>query len=83
VRKKPMLITDILNSLYESHEGLKITHLMRKSNIPYNRIVPLIRELEVSGFVIRENKNGNVIYHITGEGFWYLDHYGNVQKIQA
>ncbi len=67
------MVADVLNALYKSHEGLRVTHLMRKSNIPYNRIMPIIRELEASGFMVHTDENGKIIYHITYEGVWHMN----------
>lgn len=68
------IIKDILKTIQENHNTIKITPLIRKSNLSSKRFLEYFNDLETKGFVKRiENKVA-----LTEKGFKYLEKYKNI-----
>ncbi|MEM3361678.1 MAG: winged helix-turn-helix domain-containing protein [Candidatus Bathyarchaeia archaeon] len=70
-RHRIRIVLDILDAIKDGHsDGVLITHVMRKANIPYNRIVRIVGELVRVGLIeeITEKRK----YRITPSGIRFL-----------
>jgi predicted transcriptional regulator len=68
------IIRDILKIIQENRNAMKITPLIRKSNLSSQRFLEYFNDLEKKGFVKRiENK-----VTITDRGCKYLEKYKNI-----
>lgn len=77
-REKLEVIRDILKIIQENHNSIKLTPLLRKSNLSSKRFYVYLRELIEKGFVKKiKDKNGKQI-SITAKGFRYLEKYQNI-----
>jgi len=80
-RCKYDIIADLLRTLSESVEGLKITELCMNANIPVDRGHKLIKWLEERGLIYEEFIEGSHVFKITSLGYTYLSLYGELSKI--
>ncbi len=73
-RSRLEIIRDILKIIQENHNSIKITPLIRKSNLSSQRFLEYFNDLEKKAFVVR------TINHvkITEKGFKYLEKYKNI-----
>ncbi len=78
-RNKLEIIKDILNIIKENHNSVKITPLIRKSNLSSQRFNKYYFELIEKGLIIKKNddKKGKTI-SLTEQGFRYLEKYQNI-----
>ena len=58
----------------EQH-GIPITRLMRESNLPYSRMVKIIKKLTQSNLLVKIRVEGKQVFVITEKGKLYLSEY--------
>ncbi len=80
MRSRIRIIADLLFTLKESNEGLKITELVRRSNVPYVRLTEIIDELLKKGLIKQINGEEGQLYIITQKGIKFLDEYRKFSK---
>jgi len=75
-RSRLEVIFDILSVINSSHNSIKPTPLLRKSNLSSGGFSTYYNELIAKGFIkeIRDNK-GKVYLTLTDKGFKYLEKY--------
>jgi predicted transcriptional regulator len=82
VRQKPRsrcrLYADILRVIRQS-KNVKITHLLHSVNVPYDRLVSYMADMEEQG-LIEKSGDGNTSYTITKKGQKYLDEFRKVDE---
>lgn len=77
-RSKLEIIKDILKIIQANRNAIKVTPLIRKSNLSSARFSEYSGELLSKGLVIeRLDKSGKVI-SVTEKGFRYLEKYQNI-----
>ncbi len=77
-REKFEVIRDILKIIQENHNSIKVTPLLRKSNLSSKRFYIYLRELMKKEFV-REMKDRNGKHlSLTIKGHRYLEKYQNI-----
>ncbi|MEM3242372.1 MAG: winged helix-turn-helix domain-containing protein [Conexivisphaerales archaeon] len=74
MRSQIKIIVDILDTLEQSENGVKITGLVRKVNVPYVRLIELLDELLKKNFIELTEEAGNN-YKITKKGEILLSEY--------
>ena len=78
-RSKLEIIKDILKIIQDNHNSIKITPLIRKSNLSSNRFSEYFKELIEKRMIIeRKNDKGKIIA-ITEKGQKYLEKYINIK----
>ena len=78
-RNKLEIIKDILKTIKDNHNSIKITPLIRKSNLSTKRFNEYFYELEKKGFVLkRTNHNDDKVISLTEKGMKYLQKYVNI-----
>ncbi len=80
MRSRIRIIADLLFTLEQSNDGLKITELVRKSNVPYVRLTEIIEELEKKGLITQISGEEGQVYIITQKGIKFLDEYRKFSK---
>ena len=73
-RNRLEIIKDILKTIKENHGAMKLTPLLRKSNLSSKRFYEYLRELETKYFVMKTE--GKI--KITEKGNNYLEKYSNI-----
>ncbi|HLC78670.1 MAG TPA: winged helix-turn-helix domain-containing protein [Candidatus Nanoarchaeia archaeon] len=77
-RNKLEIIRDVLKTIQENRNAIKVTPLIRKSNLSSLRFAEYFNELSSKGFVVdRIVKSGKVI-SLTEKGYKYLEKYLNI-----
>jgi len=77
-RSKLEIVRDILKTVQTNRNSIKVTPLIRKSNLSSARFSEYFNELLTKGFIIeRIEKSGKVIV-VTEKGFRYLEKYQNI-----
>jgi predicted transcriptional regulator len=74
-RERLEIIKDILQLVAENR-AIKVTPLLRKSNLSSQRFSEYFKELSDKGFLIEtRNKQGKKVYSLTEKGQRYLEKY--------
>ncbi|MGB9622490.1 MAG: winged helix-turn-helix domain-containing protein [Candidatus Bathyarchaeia archaeon] len=78
-RHRIRIVLDILSAVKEGHEnGVGITHVMRKANVSYARLIEIIGELVKVGLI--EEVSGEKRYRITPSGVMLLSEWEKFEK---
>ncbi|MFP3133488.1 MAG: hypothetical protein GU362_07005 [Thaumarchaeota archaeon] len=80
MRSRIRIIADLLILLEQSTNGLKITELVRKSNVPYVRLTEILEELNRKGIIKLINGEEGQVYIITRKGLKFLEEYRKFSK---
>ncbi len=70
-RSRLKIIVDILDILEQSEDGIKITELVRKANVPYVKLTVFLAELLKKQLIENDAEN----YKITTKGAAFLSEY--------
>ena len=77
-RSRCRLYADILRAL--GHRGdVKVTHLLHAVNVPYDRLVSYMDDMEKQG-LIDKGGEGSTSYVITQKGLKYLDEFRKLDE---
>ena len=77
-RERLEIIKDILEILRDSR-AIKMTPLLRKSNLSSQRFSEYFQELSSKGFISETiDKHGKKVYALSEKGFRYLDKYKTI-----
>jgi predicted transcriptional regulator len=78
-RGKLEIIKDILKVVKDSHNSIKITPLIRKSNLSTERFNGYYNELKEKAMIIekKDEQNAKTI-SLTEKGFRYIEKYANI-----
>ena len=72
------IIKDILEIVKNNH-SIKMTPLLRKSNLSSQRFAEYFQELSDKGFIIESrDKDGKKVYSLSEKGFRYLEKYKTI-----
>lgn len=78
-RNRLEIIKDILIIIKENKNAIRLTPLLRKSNLSSSGFAEYFEELQSKGFVKKdEDKKGNKIFSVTEKGFRYLEKYKSI-----
>ncbi len=77
-RGKLQIINDILNLIRENHNSIKITPLLRKTNISSARFKEYYIELIEKKFIKEINNKGNNFPCLTEKGIKFLEKYKTI-----
>jgi predicted transcriptional regulator len=82
IRQKPRsrcrLYADILRVIKQS-DNVKITHLLHTVNVPYDRLVSYMSDMEEQG-LIEKSGDGSTSYVIAPKGLKYLEEFRKVDE---
>ncbi len=77
-RERLEIIKDILEILKDSR-AIKMTPLLRKSNLSSQRFAEYFQELSGKGFITETiDKQGKKVYSLSEKGFRYLEKYKTI-----
>ena len=77
-RGKLELIKDILKIIQEHHNAIKITPLIRKSNLSTARFSEYFKELSSKGFIVERTNDSGKSISLTEKGARYIEKYSNI-----
>jgi len=77
-RNKLEIIKDILTIIKNNRNSLKITPLIRKSNLSTSRFSSYFNELLRKGLVIETHNEGRKAIRVTEKGQKYIEKYSNI-----
>lgn len=79
-RERLEIIKDILR-IIQDHRTIKMTPLLRKSNLSSQRFSEYFRELVDKEFIIESrDKQGKKVYSLTNKGSRYLEKYRTIMS---
>ncbi|OGJ17083.1 hypothetical protein A3K73_01510 [Candidatus Pacearchaeota archaeon RBG_13_36_9] len=77
-RERLEIIKDILE-VVKNNRAIKMTPLLRKSNLSSQRFVEYFKELSDKGFITESvDKHGKKVYFLSEKGFRYLEKYKTI-----
>jgi predicted transcriptional regulator len=82
-RTQVRIIADLLKAAKDENqdgEGVGITTLIRKGNMPYSRLTKLVSELVGAGLLKQLEKDRTTKYVITENGLKFLEAYKNFEE---
>jgi len=75
-RNSSQIVADLLTTTKQyGQEGIKITHLLRKANLPHSRLTKFVENLTGAGLINRIEYDGKNTFVITPKGRQYLESY--------
>jgi predicted transcriptional regulator len=77
-RSKCRIFADILRAIKDSEQG-RVTHLLHKANLSYDRLNYYLGELERSGLINKSADQERFIYSITAKGEKFLVEFAKVE----
>jgi predicted transcriptional regulator len=77
-RGKLEIIKDILLIIYENHNSIKITPLIRRSNISSQRFKEYYLELLKKEFILETDNKGTKFISITEKGSKFMEKYKTI-----
>ena len=80
-RKTTQIYVDLLDLTQTDRNGIPITLLCRKANLPHGRLKEFIKHLTSSGLVNKIEYDGKNTFVITDKGRMFLDEYKKFNDI--
>lgn len=80
-RGKPEIIFDILTAVNESHDKIKPTRLLYKSNLSHARLKLYLESLTVQGLLSLETAGEKRFIVLTQKGYNFLNEYKKMKNI--
>jgi predicted transcriptional regulator len=77
-RGKLEIIKDILSIVHENHNSIKITPLLRKSNMSSSRFKEYFQEMIIKGFIQEVGTNDGKRIILTNKGFKFVEKYKTI-----
>lgn len=77
-RGKIDIMKDILSTINQNHNSIKITPLIRRSNMSSYRFKEYYSELITKELVKERNDNGNKFVSLTEKGYRFLEKYKTI-----
>ena len=68
-----------MKAIRSSASGAKITWIMRDANLPYDRLLGYLKELEEKGFIIKRKDDSN-LYYLTKKGMDFLVEFEKLER---
>ncbi|MCD6509394.1 MAG: hypothetical protein J7L11_03265 [Thermoprotei archaeon] len=78
-RSRLRVMVDIMRAIRACSNEARITWIMRDANLPYDRLLNYLAELERRGLVIRKSDNSD-LYHLTKKGMKFLIEFEKVER---
>jgi predicted transcriptional regulator len=82
-RGKLEIMQDILYVIQQNHSPMKITPLIRRSNISSARFKEYYSELREKGLIKEMSTNGNKLISLTDKGHRFLEKYKTIVSFIA
>ena len=75
-RNSTQIVADLLTATEQSgQEGIKITRLLSKANLPHSRLTKFVENITGAGLINRIEYDGKNTFVITPKGRQYLESY--------
>ncbi|MEM0120772.1 MAG: DUF4364 family protein [Thermoprotei archaeon] len=81
-RSRVSIIVDVLKAIEsEDGEDQRLTHIMSKANLPYNRFSNILSELVSKGLIAERETGDKKSYTLTQKGKRYIQEYERFKKL--
>ncbi len=81
-RSRVSIIVDVLKAVEsEDNEDQRLTHIMSKANLPYNRFSTILSELVSKGLIAEKGSSEKKSYTLTQRGKKYIQEYEKFKKL--
>ncbi len=81
-RSRVSIIVDVLKAIDSEESGeQRLTHIMAKANLPYNRFSTILQELLSKGFITERGDPDKKSYALTQKGRKYVHEYEKFKKL--
>lgn len=77
-RNRLEIIRDILKTIQENRNSIRVTPLLRRANISFSKFKEYFAELLDKGFVREVNEKSGKKVVLTDKGFQYLEKYKTI-----
>ena len=77
-RNKLEIIQAILKIIQDNHNSIKITPLLRKTNISSSRFKEYLADLKNKEFIKQTSRDNNKIITLTDKGYIFLEKYKTI-----
>jgi predicted transcriptional regulator len=77
-RNKLEIIQAILKIIQDNHNSIKITPLLRKTNISSSRFKEYLADLKNKEFIKQTSRDNNKIITLTDKGYRFLEKYKTI-----
>jgi len=74
-RERLTVIFDVLQSISKNSNSIRLTKLLRRSNLSSQSFIDYYSKLNDLGFINEENNDGKRYAKLTEKGFRYLERY--------
>ena len=81
-RSRSRIFADILRSI-DVGENMKITHLLHSANVPHDRLVKYLDQMEKSNLIARSADGDGPAYLITQKGKKYLIEFKKLEEFSS
>lgn len=78
-RSRSRIFADILRAI-EAGENMKITHLLRSANVPHDRLVIYLAQMEKSNLITKSDGGDGTAIVITQKGRKYLVEFKKLEE---
>ncbi|PSO03716.1 hypothetical protein B9Q04_19940 [Candidatus Marsarchaeota G2 archaeon BE_D] len=81
-RSRVSIIVDVLKAVEsEDNEDQRLTHIMSKANLPYNRFSSILSDLVSKGLIAEKGSGEKKSYALTPKGKKYVQEYEKFKKL--
>jgi predicted transcriptional regulator len=80
-RSRVSIIVDVLRAINNEGQDQKMTHILNKANLPYNRLSTFLEELEKLEFIMKKESADKKFYLVTEKGKKFIREYEKFHKL--
>jgi predicted transcriptional regulator len=77
-RSKISIYFDILQAVQENPD-VKVTHIIHKANLPYDRLTAYLTQMEKDGLIVITTEGDNQRYIISQKGSRFVSEFKNIR----
>ena len=81
-RSRSRIFADILKAI-EPGQAMKITHLLHSANVPYDRLMKYLAQMEKTYLIVRSGEADVTAYIITQKGRNYLVEFKKLEEFSG
>lgn len=78
-RSKGRIMVDILRAIRQDGEA-KITHILYRANLSYDRLIKYLDQLQESGFIEKIDIGDRIFFKITPKGDRFISEFRKIEE---
>jgi predicted transcriptional regulator len=78
-RSRCRIFADILQAIQDGGQA-RVTFITHEANLPYERLIIYLDQLDGLGLIVRNDVNGGISYALTEKGHAYLAEFRKIKK---